>query len=60
MTSAAADDQVPGAQVVSLLRERLSGAISCPATLAVLDGDTSAWARAATGGLVLGVKILAH
>ena len=46
--------------VVSLLRERLYGAISCLATLAVLarytDQDTNAWARVldvavATGGL---------
>jgi hypothetical protein len=46
--------------VVSLLRERLYGAISCLATLAVLarytTADTSAWARildvaVATGGL---------
>ncbi|HXL59098.1 MAG TPA: hypothetical protein VN959_00200 [Mycobacterium sp.] len=69
MTSAAADDHVPVAHVVSLLRERLHGAISCLATLAVLfrytDGDTSAYARildvvVATGVVVLGVKILAH
>lgn len=51
---------VPVEHVVSLLRERLYGAISCLATLAVLyrytDDDTSAWARVldvavATGGL---------
>lgn len=62
MTSAAEQttDSVPVEHVVSLLRERLYGAISCLATLAVLfrytDGDTSAWARildvvVATGGL---------
>lgn len=53
-------DPVPVEHVVSLLRERLYGAISCLATLAVLyrytDSDTSAWARVldvavATGGL---------
>jgi hypothetical protein len=51
---------VPVEHVVSLLRERLYGAISCLATLAVLarytTDDTSAWARmldvaVATGGL---------
>jgi len=51
---------VPVEHVVSLLRERLYGAISCLATLAVLarytTEDTSAWARmldvaVATGGL---------
>jgi hypothetical protein len=51
---------VPLEHVVSLLRERLYGAISCLATLAVLarytTDDTSAWARmldvaVATGGL---------
>jgi hypothetical protein len=50
----------PVEHVVSLLRERLYGAISCLATLAVLarytTEDTSAWARildvaVATGGL---------
>jgi hypothetical protein len=55
-----AEDQVPVGHVVSLLRERLYGAISCLATLAVLarytTEDTSAWARmldvaVATGGL---------
>jgi hypothetical protein len=55
-----AEDQVPVEHVVSLLRERLYGAISCLATLAVLarytTEDTSAWARmldvaVATGGL---------
>ncbi|MGX9789057.1 hypothetical protein [Mycobacterium sp. MMS18-G62] len=63
MTSAARDtehDPVPVEHVVSLLRERLYGAISCLATLAVLvrytSEDTSAWARVldvavATGGL---------
>lgn len=59
MTSA--DGATAGVEhVVSLLRERLYGAISCLATLAVLarytDEDTSAWARVldvavATGGL---------
>jgi len=61
--SSAADqtaDPVWVEHVVSLLRERLYGAISCLATLAVLyrytDGETSAWARVldvavATGGL---------
>jgi len=53
-------DAVPVEHVVSLLRERLYGAISCLATLAVLvrytAGATSAWARVldvavATGGL---------
>ena len=51
---------MPLEHVVSLLRERLYGAISCLATLAVLarytTDDTSAWARmldvaVATGGL---------
>jgi hypothetical protein len=60
VTSAAADDAAPVEHVVSLLRERLYGAISCLATLAVLarytTEDTSAWARmldvaVATGGL---------
>ena len=63
MASATGDtkhDAVPVEHVVSLLRERLYGAISCLATLAVLlrytAGDTSAWARVldvavATGGL---------
>lgn len=60
MSSAAVDDAVPVEHVVSLLRERLYGAISCLATLAVLarytTDDTSAWARmldvaVATGGL---------
>jgi hypothetical protein len=62
VTSAAdqATAPVPVEHVVSLLRERLYGAISCLATLAVLfrytDGDTSAWTRildvvVATGGL---------
>jgi hypothetical protein len=50
----------PVEHVVTLLRERLYGAISCLATLAVLarytDTETSAWARVldvavATGGL---------
>lgn len=54
------DSQVEVAHIVALLRERLYGAISCLATLAVLarysDEDTSAWARildvaVATGGL---------
>jgi hypothetical protein len=58
--SAAGDDAAPVEHVVSLLRERLYGAISCLATLAVLarytTEDTSAWARmldvaVATGGL---------
>jgi hypothetical protein len=53
------EDQAPVGHVVSLLRERLYGAISCLATLAVLarytTEDTSAWARmldiaVATGG----------
>jgi hypothetical protein len=69
VTSAAADDHVPVAHVVSLMRGRLHGAIPCRATLAVLfgytEGDTSAYARilevvVATGVVVLGVKILAH
>src|SRR5262249_16329073 len=60
VTSAAGDDAAPVEHVVSLLRERLYGAISCLATLAVLarytTEDTSAWARmldvvVATGGL---------
>jgi hypothetical protein len=60
VNNAAAEDQVPVEHVVSLLRERLYGAISCLATLAVLarytTEDTSAWARmldvaVATGGL---------
>src|ERR1700754_3446452 len=60
MNNTAAVDQVPVEHVVSLLRERLYGAISCLATLAVLvrytTEDTSAWARmldvaVATGGL---------
>ena len=60
MNNATAEDQVPVEHVVSLLRERLYGAISCLATLAVLarytTEDTSAWARmldvaVATGGL---------
>ena len=49
VSSAATDDTVPVEHVVSLLRERLYGAISCLATLAVLarytTDDTSAWAR---------------
>jgi hypothetical protein len=68
VTSAAADDHVPVEHVVSLLRERLYGAVSCLATLAVLfrytDGDTSALARildvvVATGGL-LAASLLAE
>jgi hypothetical protein len=63
VTNAAGDtdhDPVPVDHVVSLLRERLYGAISCLATLAVLvrytAEGTSAWARildvaVATGGL---------
>jgi hypothetical protein len=60
VSSAAVDDTAPVEHVVSLLRERLYGAISCLATLAVLarytTDDTSAWARmldvaVATGGL---------
>jgi len=60
VNNAAAEDQVPVEHVVSLLRERLYGAISCLATLAVLarytTEATSAWARmldvaVATGGL---------
>ena len=60
MNNATAEDQVPVEHVVSLLRERLYGAISCLATLAVLarytTAATSAWARmldvaVATGGL---------
>lgn len=56
----AAAEGAPVDHVVSLLRERLYGAISCLATLAVLarytTADTSAWARifdvaVATGGL---------
>ena len=57
--SSAAGDHVPIEHVFSLLRERLYGAISCLATLAVLyshTDDASAWARildvgVATGGL---------
>lgn len=54
------EDAPPVEHVVALLRERLYGAISCLATLAVLarytTADTSAWARmldvaVATGGL---------
>lgn len=54
------EDATPVDHVVSLLRERLYGAISCLATLAVLarytTEETSAWARVfdvaiATGGL---------
>jgi hypothetical protein len=54
--------------VVAMLRERLYGAISCLATLAILarysDGDTSAWARildvaVATGGL-WAASLLSH
>jgi hypothetical protein len=54
--------------VVALLRERLYGAISCLATLAILarysDEDTSAWARildiaVATGGL-WAASLLSH
>ena len=57
---AAAEANEPLGHVVALLRERLYGAISCLATLAVLarytTPDTSAWARildvaVATGGL---------
>ena len=57
---AAADADEPVEHVVGLLRERLYGAISCLATLAVLarytTGETSGWARVldvavATGGL---------
>jgi len=60
VNNATAEDQVPVEHVVSLLRERLYGAISCLATLAVLarytTAATSAWARmldvaVATGGL---------
>ncbi|HJT94262.1 MAG TPA: hypothetical protein VJ777_20390 [Mycobacterium sp.] len=56
----AAAENEPVEHVVALLRERLYGAISCLATLAVLarytTEDTSAWARildvaVATGGL---------
>jgi hypothetical protein len=57
---AAAEANEPVGHVVALLRERLYGAISCLATLAVLarytTPDTSGWARildvaVATGGL---------
>ncbi|MCT7658988.1 hypothetical protein [Mycobacterium deserti] len=57
---AAAEADEPVEHVVALLRERLYGAISCLATLAVLarytTEETSAWARildvaVATGGL---------
>jgi hypothetical protein len=60
VTRATDDPPVEVEHVVALLRERLYGAISCLATLAVLarysDEDTSAWARildvaVATGGL---------
>jgi hypothetical protein len=60
VASAAGDNPVPVEHVVSLLRERLYGAISCLATLAVLarytTAATSAWARmldvaVATGSL---------
>jgi hypothetical protein len=73
VNNAAAEDQVPVEHVVSLLRERLYGAVSCLATLAVLAGytteDTNAWARmldvavallAGVGVLALGIKIIAH
>ncbi len=60
MASAIADPPEPVEDVVARLRERLYGAISCLATLAVLarytGEDTSAWVRVfdvavATGGL---------
>ena len=60
MTNTVDDARKPAEGVVALLRERLYGAISCLATLAVLarytTEDTSAWARVldvavATGGL---------
>ena len=61
MTDAApATEPVEVEHVVAMLRERLYGAISCLATLAILarysDEETSAWARildiaVATGGL---------
>jgi hypothetical protein len=60
VSSAVVGDAPPVEHVVSLLRERLYGAISCLATLAVLvrytTDDTSAWTRmldvaVATGGL---------
>jgi hypothetical protein len=67
VSNAAVDDTAPVEHVVSLLRERLYGAISCLATLAVLarytTDDTSAWARmldvvVASGGL-WGASLLA-
>lgn len=60
--AAAEDDAIPSTHVVAMLRERLYGAISCLATLAVLTtytgDDTSGWARlvdvaVAMGGLFL-------
>jgi hypothetical protein len=60
MTSAVSDTRRPVEHVVGLLRERLYGAISCLATLAVLarytTAETSAWSRVfdvavATGAL---------
>lgn len=48
-TNATAEDSAPLEHVVAMLRERLYGAISCLATLAVLtrytEDDTSAWSR---------------
>ena len=61
MTSAESDtDRPPVAveHVVALLRERLYGAISCLATLAVLsrytDEETSAWARVLDVAVTMG------
>ena len=67
-TRATGDPPVEVEHVVALLRERLYGAISCLATLAILarysDADTSAWARildvaVATGGL-WAASLLSH
>ena len=69
MTSAAGQtpDLVPVEHVVSPLRERLYGAISCLATLAVRRTQLPWWQKLLTvcglvgvGVVVLGVKILAH
>ena len=68
VTRATDDPPVEVEHVVALLRERLYGAISCLATLAILarysDADTSAWARildvaVATGGL-WAASLLSH
>ncbi len=71
MTDAARETDDPPVEiehVVAMLRERLYGAISCLATLAILarysDEETSAWARildvsVATGGL-WAASLLSH